>query len=94
MYNFYCKYECNYNGRMLYYGGFSGDKPCWHADIGDDVVEELVKVDENAPREKVVYRLSGKKGATIRFTYAKISRLAVDAKEDVIKKRNFNHIPA
>ncbi len=94
LYKFYCKYECNYNGRMLYYGNFSGDKPCWNADIGGDKIEPLVVVDEKVSKEKVVYRLSGRKGANTRFTYQKIARTAIPSKDSVILKRREDHIPS
>ncbi len=94
LYKFYCKYECNYNGKMLYYGYFWGDKPCWNADIGDDKLEPLVAVDDKVSKEKLVYRLSGRAGANTRFTYSKISRLAVPSSLDVIMKRKEGHIPS
>jgi len=55
LYKFYCKYECNYNGKMLYYGYFWGDKPCWNADIGDDKLEPLVAVDDKVSKDALCH---------------------------------------
>jgi hypothetical protein len=50
-------------------------------------------VDEKVSKEKVVYRLSGRKGVNTRFTYQKIARTALPAKESVILKMREDHIP-
>jgi len=93
LYNFYVQDQCNYNGRMLYYGFFKGEKPCWHADMGEDILEDLVPVDEKAPTHQLVYRLRGRKGNTHRFTWQKIARTRVCPTESVIKKTSEKHTP-
>ena len=96
-YKFYSTYECTYEIKdsriyKLYYGYFSGDKPCWNILIegSENEISPLIPININLSDIDMIYRVSKLGYSQLRFTGNKIRKYAKRMpKEYIFTKEEF-----
>jgi hypothetical protein len=89
----YAKYAIKDKSYDLYYGAFSGNKPCWHILLENNYVTELVPIDKNASEIDKIYRVKGR-GVNLKFTQQKIRKIARPRNNEVHLFNSQDFVPA
>lgn len=92
-YNWKARYTIKGKGYNLYYGAFSGNKPCWHVEI-EEYAYELIPIDKNVSDIEKIYRVKGRGLNQLRFTQQKITNLARPSEESIIMLYSLDFVPS
>lgn len=85
-YRFQASWKCRYHIKdkpyNLYYGAFSGNRPCWHILLDNNYVSELIPIDDNRDDIDKIYRVKSRGNNNLRFTQQKIRKIAMPVNEE------------